>query len=70
MLADLNLYHRQEVEDGIREDDFFERNKEALSDMRDTYEARVPKEIREQRNHLDLAIKTFIAKKRDQMGLE
>jgi hypothetical protein len=69
MVGDLNLYHREQVEEGIRNGDFLERNKEALVDMRATYEQRVPKEVRDQKDHLEEAIKNFIEKKRKQLGL-
>jgi mutual gliding-motility protein MglA len=64
MVADLYLYNREQVEAGIKHDDFFDRNKEALDDMRLTYESRVPAEVREQRDHLMLAIQALIEKKK------
>jgi mutual gliding-motility protein MglA len=70
MLADLYLYHKEQVDMGIREGDFYERNKEALADIRMTYESRVKEEIRTARDHLQIAIEEFIKKKRRQLGLD
>jgi hypothetical protein len=70
MVADLNLYNKQAVEEGIRQNDFFERNKEALGDMRATYEARVPQDVRDEWDHLGHAIRELIANKRKQWGLQ
>jgi signal recognition particle receptor subunit beta len=70
MVADLYLYNKAAVEEGIRNDDFFERNKEALTDMRATFESRVPREVRERTDHLDSAIRAFLEKKRKQLGLD
>jgi hypothetical protein len=70
MVADLHLYHKEAVETGIRQGDFFDRNKEALGDIRTTYEARIPQDVREESDHLDRAIREFMAKKRKQWGLE
>lgn len=69
MVADLYLYHRQEVEDGIRNDDFFERNEKALSDMRETFVSRTSEAVRAREDFLRNALETFIDKKRKQLGL-
>jgi len=70
MVADLHLYSKEAVETGIRQNDFFERNKDALGDIRSTYEARVPEAVRAEFDHLDRAIQEFISKKKKQWGLE
>jgi hypothetical protein len=70
MVADLNLYNKQAVEDGIRQNDFYERNKEALGDMRTTYESRVAEDVRAEWDHLGNAIRELIANKRKQWGLQ
>jgi hypothetical protein len=44
--------------------------KEALDNMRGTYESRVPAAIREQKDYLGEAIKSLISKKRKELGLE
>ena len=64
MMADLYLYNKEHVDTGIANDDFYERNKEALADMRLTYESRVKAEVRNARDYLQLAIEEFIKKKR------
>jgi mutual gliding-motility protein MglA len=69
MVADLYLYNKEQVEEGIRHGDFTDRNKEALADMRVTYESRVPPEVRDRKDHLALAIEALIEKKRKQLGL-
>jgi hypothetical protein len=68
MVADLFLYNKDAVESSILQGDFFERNKDALADMRATYESRVPQEVRAEFDHLDRSINDFIAKKRAQLG--
>jgi hypothetical protein len=70
MVADLHLYHKEAVELGIRQGDFFERNKEALGDIRATYESRITADVRAESDHLDRAMREFIAKKKKQWGLE
>jgi hypothetical protein len=69
MVADLYLYNKEGVEQGIREGDFYPRNKEALDDMRLTYESRVSEEVRSKVDYLAIAIENFIAKKKTQWGL-
>jgi hypothetical protein len=68
MVADLFLYSKEAVETGIVQGDFFERNKDALADMRATYESRVPQEVRAEADHLDRAINDFITSKRAKLA--
>jgi signal recognition particle receptor subunit beta len=70
MVADLYLYNKEQVDAGITNNDFYERNTEALADMRLTYESRVKEEIRTARDYLQIAIEEFIKKKKKQLGLE
>ena len=70
MVADLLLYHKQEVEEGIRNGDFFERNKEALDDMRSTYDSRLDEEVRNQWDYLEPAIQKLLRDKREELGVE
>jgi hypothetical protein len=70
MLADLVLYHPKQIEEGVRENDFLERNKAALADIQETYESRVPADVRAQRDHLQAGIDTLIVKKRKELGLQ
>jgi hypothetical protein len=69
MASDLLLYHKDDVDGGIKDGDFFERNKEALADMKATYESRVPKHVREHKDYLQEAIDNFIANRRKRLGL-
>jgi hypothetical protein len=68
MVADLFLYNKEAVESSILQGDFFERNKDALADMRATYESRVPQDVRAEVDHLDRAINDFISSKRARLG--
>ncbi len=70
MVGDLELYYKDALAEGIRQGDFAERNKEALADMRATYESRVPEDVRRERDHLELAIASMIAQKRAELGIE
>ncbi len=69
MLSDLYLYHRKEVDEGLQEGDFYERNKEALDNMRMTYESRVDEEVRTRKDYLSEAIEKFIERKRKDLGI-
>jgi signal recognition particle receptor subunit beta len=68
MVADLFLYNKEAVESSILQGDFFERNKDALADMRATYESRVPQDVRAEFDHLERSINDFIASKRAQLS--
>jgi hypothetical protein len=70
MVSDLLLYQKDDIDEGLRQDDFFERNKEALGDMRETYDQRVPEAIRAQKDHLKEAIENFIVKRKKKLGLD
>jgi hypothetical protein len=70
MVNDLYLYQKDAVDEGIRNGDFHERNKDTLQDMRLTYESRVPEAVRAQKDFLEEALQAFIAKKRKQLGFE
>lgn len=67
MVADLYLYHKEEVDAGIKAGDLAERNKEAFDDMRATYESRVDEDIRAKVDYFELAIHNFVEKKRKKL---
>jgi hypothetical protein len=69
MVADLNLYFGSEVTEAVKAGNFHERLKDALEDMRKTFESRVPAEVRAERDHLKVAIDNFLARKRRELGL-
>jgi hypothetical protein len=69
MVSDLLLYHKDDVDGGIKDGAFLERNKDALADMKATYESRVPKHVREHKDYLQEAIDNFIANRRKRLGL-
>jgi hypothetical protein len=70
MVADLNLYHSDDVVEGIKAGDLHERLKKELEEMRKTFNARVPEEVREGKDYLKEAIDNFVERKRRDLGLE
>jgi len=56
MVADLLLYHPDEVSEGIRNGDLMKRMKAQMETMRQTYEARIPEDVRKEKDHLAVAI--------------
>ncbi len=62
MVSDLGLYHREDIAEGIKNGDIHERFKGQFDDMRATYEARVPEEVRREKDYLAEAIDKFIKK--------
>ncbi len=63
MVADLSLYYSADVTEGIKAGDIDERLKNQFDEMRKTFAARVPEEVREKKDHLQEAIDNFIEKK-------
>jgi len=70
MVADLNLYHSDDVVEGIKAGDLHERLKKEMEEMRKTFNARVPEEVREGKDYLKEAIDSFVERKRKDLGLE
>jgi hypothetical protein len=64
MVADLSLYHSEEVVEAIKAGDFDEKFAEQLSEMKNTFESRVPEEVRARKDFLQDAVDKFIEKKR------
>ncbi len=70
MIADLYLYQQDDVEAGLREGDFDERNKDALSDIQVTYEGRVPEEVRSEFDHVTAELTKAKDKWRKRLNIE
>jgi small GTP-binding protein len=70
MVADLGLYHSDDVVEGIKAGDLHERLKKELEEMRKTFNTRVPEEVRADKDFLKEAIDNFVARKRKDMGVE
>jgi len=70
MIADLYLYQKDDVEAGLREGDFDERNKEALSDIQTTYEGRVAEELRREFDHVAAELVKAKEKWRKRLNIE
>jgi len=70
MVADLELYHPSDVAEGIRNGDLHGRLKAQMEDMRRTYEARVPEDVRSSRDYLAEAIDDLVARKHGELGIE
>ncbi len=70
MVADLNLYHSDDVAEGIKAGDLHERMKKEFEEMRKTFNTRVPEEIRAEKDYLKEAIDNFVERKRKDLGVE
>jgi hypothetical protein len=70
MVADLLLYHKPQVEQGVRDGTFEELLAHELEDARKTFDARVPAEIRAQWDYLGQALAALIERKRKDLGLD
>jgi small GTP-binding protein len=69
MVADLSLYYSADVTEGIKAGDVYERLKNQFDEMRKTFAARVPEDVREKKDYLQEAIDNFIEKKRKDLGV-
>jgi signal recognition particle receptor subunit beta/outer membrane biosynthesis protein TonB len=70
MVSDLKLYYAADVDEGVKSGDVHERLKNQFEEMRNTYDARVPEEVRAKRDYLALAIDELLEKKRKEHGVE
>ena len=64
IIADIALYNKKEVEEGVQNGTFLDLLREQLAEGRRHYDSRVSKEIREVRDYFGDAIEDFIQKKK------
>ena len=70
LVSDLYLYCKDDVDDGIRARDLAQRRDEAFADMRGTYDERLSEDVRQEKDHLQLAIDAFVTKKRKELAVQ
>lgn len=67
IVSDIVLYNKDAVEEGIRNDNFFEVMSHDIQEARNLYASRVPEEIRKDSNYLDDAFNDLIERKKREM---
>lgn len=67
ILSDIIIYHPAKVEEGIREDTFFEVLKEEIDEGRQYYDSRVPFRVRRDTEIYNETLKQFVSMKREEM---
>jgi DNA-binding response OmpR family regulator len=69
IVSDIALYNQERVEEGVRNDGFYELLEEDIQEGRALYEQRIPPEIRNSTSYLDDAFEELISKKKREMNL-
>lgn len=69
IVSDIVLYNQAKVEEGIRNDTFFELMKDDIAEGRALYARRVAEDIRNDSSYLEDAFKDLIATKKIELGL-
>ena len=69
IVSDIALYYRKNVEQGVREGNFYEVLGHEVREARSLYERRVPEEIRNTTTYLDEAFAELILKTRRELDL-
>ena len=64
--SDILIYHKDEVLEGLRQDDLYERLSNQLAEGRQLYSDRVSSDIKMQRNHFERAIVDVLIRKAKQ----
>ncbi len=64
IVSDIVLYNQAAVEEGIRNDNFFEVMSHDIQEARNLYASRVPEEIRKETSYLDDAFTNLIERKK------
>jgi response regulator RpfG family c-di-GMP phosphodiesterase len=67
ILSDIIIYHPAKVEEGIRDDTFFEVLKEEIDEGRQYYDSRVPFRVRRDTEIYTETLKQFVSMKREEM---
>lgn len=69
MVADIVLYHKDLVEEGVRAGTFQQILARQIEEARKTFDSRVPATVREKWDYLGAAIEALIDRKRRELGL-
>ena len=68
ILSDIVIYHPGKVEDGIRDDNFFEVLKTEIAEGRNYYDSRVPLRVRQSTEIFSETLQQFVRMKREEIG--
>jgi response regulator RpfG family c-di-GMP phosphodiesterase len=67
ILSDIVIYHLEKVEEGIREDNFFEVLKNEIAEGRAYYDSRVPLRVRQDTEIFSETMQQFVRMKREEI---
>ena len=67
ILSDIIIYHPAKVEEGIRDNTFFQVLKEEIDEGRQYYESRVPFRVRQDSEIYDETLRQFVSMKREEL---
>ena len=67
ILSDIIIYHAAKVDEGIRNDDFFEILRDEIGEGRQYYESRVPISVRRDTEIFTETLQQFVQMKRDEL---
>src|SRR5205814_9999364 len=68
ILSDIVIYHLEKVEEGIRDDNFFDVLKNEIDEGRQYYESRVPFRVRRDTEIFTETLQQFVQMKREELG--
>lgn len=68
ILSDIIIYNADKVEEGVREDTFFDLLKTEIEDGRHYYESRVPFKVRQRTEFFHETLQQFVDMKREELG--
>ena len=68
ILSDIVIYHAGKVEQGIRDNNFFDVLKEEIDEGRQYYESRVPFRVRRDTEIFTETLQQFVQMKREELG--
>src|SRR5213075_2906210 len=68
ILSDIVIYNAQKVEQGLRENNFFDVLKEEIEEGRQYYESRVPFRVRQDTEIYTETLQQFVDMKREELG--
>jgi hypothetical protein len=68
ILSDIIIYHVAKVEQGIRDDNFFEVLREEIEEGRQYYDSRVPMRVRRDTEIFTETLQQFVQMKREELA--
>lgn len=70
MASDLEVYHEDELEEGVRYGNLEDILEEPIAEARETYQDRTPERVREEVDYFDMALRKLVAQKKREMNQE